>query len=159
MEYRESGKPKPPDGMEVKEFRRRGLLELAGSKQPPGLIGYDDQNEPVGWVSLGPRSDYIRLKRSRVMKAVDDKPVWSVICFVVPSPHRGQGIAAEMLRHAISYARSLGVETLEAYPTDKIERSQPQWLWHGVKSMFDQAGFVEVARNKPERVIVRLDLS
>ena len=48
----------------------------------PGLIGYLD-GRPVGWISLGPREDYAKLKRSPVMKPVDDKPVWSIVCFYV----------------------------------------------------------------------------
>src|SRR5213078_3674371 len=65
---------------------------LIDAGNPPGLIGYRGK-VPVGWVSLGPREEYAKLKRSPVMKAVDDQPVWSVICFVVPSEHRGEGVA------------------------------------------------------------------
>ena len=31
------------------------------------------------------REDYAKLRRSAVMKPVDDVPVWSIVCFVVPS--------------------------------------------------------------------------
>jgi ribosomal protein S18 acetylase RimI-like enzyme len=121
----------------------------------PGLIGYRGK-APVGWVSLAPREEYPKLRRSPVMKAVDDRPVWSVICFVVPSAYRGQGVARALLDGAIAFARKHGATLLEAYPVDKSERSAANAMWFGAKSMYDRAGFKEVARRKPQRPIVRL---
>lgn len=158
MFYREVGKPAPPAGVSLADFRKAQLRDLAAGDTPPGLIGYGTTGQPVGWVALGPRQCFAKLKRSPVMKAIDDQPVWSVVCFVVPSVHRGQGIAGALLRHAICHARDHGAQVLEAYPIDKPQRSQDQWLWHGAKSMFDRAGFREVARRKPERPVMRLQL-
>ena len=36
------------------------------------------------------------------------------------------------------------------------DRSSDDSMWFGAKSMFDKAGFEEVARRRPERPIVRL---
>jgi GNAT superfamily N-acetyltransferase len=90
-----------------------------------------------------------------VMKAVDDRPVWSIICFVVPSEYRGQGVAQALLAAAVDYARKQGATLLEAYPVDKPGRSSDDSMWFGTKSMYDAAGFVEVARRKPQRPVVR----
>ena len=85
MFYRRSGARGPwPAGMGRVEANRAELKALVGAGRSPGLIGYRGK-EPVGWVSLAPRADFARLKRSPVMKPVDDKPVWSIICFVVPA--------------------------------------------------------------------------
>lgn len=92
------------------------------------------------------------------MGPVDDLPVWSIVCFVVPSPRRGRGVASALLRHAVDHARRSGACAVEGYPVGKPGRSQDQWLWHGAKSTFDRAGFREVARRKPERPVLRLDL-
>jgi hypothetical protein len=35
--------------------------------------------------SIAPREESAKLKRSPVMKVVDEQSVWSVICFVVPN--------------------------------------------------------------------------
>jgi len=99
-----------------------------------------------------------RLRRSPVMKAVDEQPVWSVICFVVPSAYRGQGVAQALLRGAVAYARKQGATLIEAYPVDRPARSHDEYMWFGAKSMYDHAGFKEVARRKPTRPVVRLDL-
>jgi ribosomal protein S18 acetylase RimI-like enzyme len=157
MFYRESGKPNVPEGSKLAEHRRAQLKALARRTPAPGIIGYRD-GVPVGWVSVAPRQEYLKLARSPVMKPVDDKPVWSIVCFVVPSEHRHQGVASALLRGAIEHAKRHGATLLEAYPIDKAKRGSDNWLWHGAQSMYDKAGFVEAARRKPERPIVRLQL-
>jgi ribosomal protein S18 acetylase RimI-like enzyme len=133
------------------------LKALVDAGRPPGLIGYRGKR-PVGWVSLGPREDYARLARSPVMKPVDDRPVWSVICFVVPPQYRGQGVAQALLDGAIEYARRRGARLIEAYPVDRPGRSHDDSMWFGAKSMYDKAGFSEVARRKPQRPVMRRKL-
>jgi hypothetical protein len=60
-----------------------------------------------------------------------------------------------MLKAAVDYARSQGARLLEAYPVDKDERSLPDSMFFGAKSMYDRAGFREVARRKATRPVVR----
>ena len=156
MFYRRSGARGPlPASTTAAQANRADLKKLMRGDTPPGLIGYRGKL-PVGWVSLGPREDYAKLQRSPVMKPVDVKPVWSIICFVVPAEHRGQGVARALLGGAIAYAKTQGVTLLEAYPVDKPGRTQDDTLWFGAKSMYDDAGFEEVARRKPQRPVVRL---
>ena len=59
---------------------------------------------------------------------------------------------------AIDYARLCGARLIEAYPVDKQERERDDSMWFGAKSMYDRAGFVEVARRKPTRPVVRKTL-
>jgi len=155
MFYRRSGPmPPPPARMTRPQASRAELKALVDSGPPPGLIAYRG-TEPVGWVTLGPREEFAKLQKSPVMKPVDDKPVWSIICFVVPSAHRRQGVARALLRGAIAYARERGATLLEAYPVDKTGRQNDENMWFGAKSMYDRAGFKEVARRKPTRPVVR----
>jgi len=137
---------------------RRALAELADADPPPGLIGYRD-GRPVGWVALGPRTGFARLANSPTMRAVDAAPVWSIVCFVVPSEYRKQGVAHELLAAAIAFARRNGARLLEAYPVDRDDDDARDAPWFGSLSMFAKAGFVEVARHKPARPIVRRKLS
>ena len=141
--------------MSLAERNRLAMKALVDSGTVPGLIGYRGR-VPVGWVSLGPREAFAKLARSPVMKPVDERPVWSIVCFVVPAPYRGQGVARELLDGAIRYAAKRGVELLEGYPVDRSDPSNPDSLWFGTKSMFDAAGFTEVARRKPARPVVRI---
>jgi len=154
MYYRKSG---GSGGLGRGKANKRAMKALVDGGTVPGLIAYRDRR-PVGWISLGPRKDYARLERSRVMKRVDEKPVWSIVCFFVDSKERGQGITRALLRGAIDYARSNGATLLEAYPIDKKARSHPDFMWFGAKSLYDHAGFREVARRKETRPVVRRGL-
>lgn len=155
MFYRRSGAQPPPARGTRAQANRRQFKALVDRGTFTGLLGYRGRT-PVGWISLGPREDYRKLKRSSVMKAVDGEPVWSIICFVVPGEYRHQGVARALLDGAVAYAKRRKVRLLEAYPVDKASRSAGENLWFGAKSMFDAAGFAEVARRKPARPIVRL---
>ena len=110
------------------------------------------------WLSLGPREDFAKLAKSPVMKPVDDQPVWSVVCFVVPSEHRRQGVARELLAGAIKYAKKRGIRLLEGYPVDGDEPSAASGSCFGSRRMFEEAGFEEVARRRPDRPVVRIQL-
>jgi GNAT superfamily N-acetyltransferase len=133
---------------------RRAMKALVDGGNVPGLIGYED-GVPVAWVSLGPREDYPKLRRSPVMKPVDDRPVWSIVCFFVDRSVRGKGLADRMLRAAVDHARAHGARLVEAYPVDTQEQKHPDDMFFGAKSMYDRAGFREIARRKPTRPVVR----
>ena len=139
------------------------LTGLADRAPAPGLVAYRD-GRVVGWVSLGPREDFERLAHSTVLAPVDDRAVWSIVCFVVGRRERGQGIARVLLHAAIDYARANGATTLEAYPADTDGARIPAAsAYKGTLSMFERAGFgiVVERRSSPTglvRPIVRLEL-
>ena len=154
MFYRRAGKHQVQPGLTYSESNKRALQALVKRGMVPGLLGYED-GRPIGWISLGPRDDYARLARSPVMKPVDDKPVWSIICFFVDAKARHRGVAEAMLEGAMRWARAQGVTLLEAYPCDQAMRGRDGPTWFGAKAMFDRAGFAEVARRTPTRPVVR----
>jgi GNAT superfamily N-acetyltransferase len=139
----------------------RAVRDNAREGRAPGLVAYRD-GEAVGWVSLAPREDFERLEHSKVLARVDDKPVWSIVCFVVGRASRGQGVASALLAAAIDYARDHGATLLEAYPVDTSDgrRIPSAVAYHGTLGMFDRAGFRVVERRQfnrasPVRPIVR----
>lgn len=139
------------------EKNKSALRALVNRDIAPGLVAYRD-GRAVGWISLGPREGYARLEHSQVMKPVDDKPVWSIICFFVDRKERGKGVSKALLKSAVIYARSKGATLLESYPIDKKQRSHDDFMWFGAKSMYEHAGFTEVARRKPTRPVMRRKL-
>jgi GNAT superfamily N-acetyltransferase len=149
MYYRKTG-----SGTGVGRENRRAMKALVDGGSVPGLIGYEN-GVPVAWVSLGPRDDYPKLRRSPVMKPVDDRPVWSIVCFFVVRSARGRGLSERMLQAGVDYARASGARLLEAYPVDTDQRTDPDSMFFGAKSMYDRAGFREVARRRPRRPVVR----
>jgi GNAT superfamily N-acetyltransferase len=142
---------------------RADLQALAANDLAPGLVGYSE-GRAVGWVSLSPRESYERLESSKLLARLDDKPVWSIVCFVVSARARGQGVARAMLDAAIEYARAHGAATLEAYPVAGTRgRVAAASAYQGTQSMFEKAGFTVVAtrqwnKSTPVRPIMRLEL-
>jgi GNAT superfamily N-acetyltransferase len=154
MCYRRTGRLEVPAGRTYSETNKRALKALVDRGVVPGLLAYDD-GRAIGWVSLGPREDYARLARSSVMKPVDDKPVWSIICFFVDAQMRGRGVADALLEGALRWARDHGVKLIEGYPCDKPARDRDDSMWFGSRTMFERAGFAEIARRKPMRPLMR----
>ncbi|MBI2956279.1 MAG: GNAT family N-acetyltransferase, partial [Acidobacteria bacterium] len=114
------------------------------------------QGKPVGWVALAPRPSYPVLGRSRVLQPVDEKPVWSITCFFVAKGYRGRGVATELLKAAVRYAKRRGARLVEGYPFEPRRGRLPDpFVWTGLPSMFLEARFHEVARRSPTRPIMR----
>jgi GNAT superfamily N-acetyltransferase len=124
-------------------------------KEVPGILAYSG-GEPVGWCSLGPRDRYTRLTRSRILKPVDDEPVWSVVCFFVRKGFRRKGVTVKLLRAAIDHAKRGGAKILEGYPVEpKTDRMADAFLYTGIASGYRRAGFVECLRRSETRPIMR----
>ncbi len=142
---------------------RAELTARAADEPPAGLIAYEG-GRAAGWVSLGPRETYQRLVASRTLAPVDERPAWSIVCFVVSRHARGRGVATALLGAAIRHARDHGATLLEAYPVDTEGGRIPSAnAYRGTLGMFEAAGFSVVARRRagpksPERPIVRLAL-
>ena len=150
--------------MKVPQLRER-LHDQARSEDTPGLVAFDG-DRAVGWMSLGPRSDFERIVRSRVIPTIDDRPVWSIVCFAVSSTARGRGVARALLEGGVDFAREHGAAGLEAYPvrTDDGEAINPESAFTGTLPMFERAGFRVVAdrasdpSSSSQRLVVRREL-
>lgn len=152
----------------TREQRETLLHDEMAAAPPPALIAYVD-GEAAGWIRVGPRTRQVRLGRTKEFTAHsvepwDDDSVWAVSCFVVRREHRGEGLNARLLDAAIDFARSHGARVLEGYPTEPVDpatgKPKPaNNLFRGVVSTFENAGFREIARPKPDRAIVSLQLS
>jgi len=113
--------------------------------EEPGLIAYEE-DQPVGWVSVAPRRDFVRIETNAERGEISEDGVWSVVCFFIAAGRRGEGVATALLAAAVDYARAHGARVLEAYP---IERGGPisnSDAYTGVPSLYTKAGFREVGR-------------
>lgn len=141
----------------------RAVDETASEGRHPGLVAYRD-GRPIGWVSVGPRSDYARLQHSRVLAPVDDRPAWSIVCFVVSRRARGEGVAQALLEAAVRYAAQHGATLVEAYPVETGGGRVPAAsAYKGTVEMFERSGFSVAERRRatrtgPERPIVRREV-
>lgn len=142
--------------------REQAMRRLCERENPPGVVTYRD-GEPVGWCSIGPRSEIPRLAASKLIRPVDEIPVWSIICVVVRSGHRKQGVTGRLIEGAVRYAASRGAPAVEAYPVDPEGRMDLTMAFVGTRSMFEKAGFrvigtTDAVASKMPRLIMRRDL-
>jgi GNAT superfamily N-acetyltransferase len=137
------------------EGNRLAMKNIVDSGEVPGIIAYAD-GHPVGWCSVAPREHYGSLNRSPVLKRLDDKPVWSIVCFYVAREQRGKNLTLELIRAAVEYVREQGGQIVEAYPTQsKGDRLPPASSFMSVPSVFEEAGFVECARPSQSKLVMR----
>jgi GNAT superfamily N-acetyltransferase len=129
----------------------RGLLEAG---EVPGLLAYAD-GKAVAWCSIGPRDAFRGLDNSRLLRRIDETPVWAVTCFYVARPFRRRGVMLPLLRAALAYAAAEGAEIVEGYPVDLDERLTGFGGYMGIASVFRRAGFEEVRRASPTQPIMR----
>jgi GNAT superfamily N-acetyltransferase len=135
------------------------MKKLVASGVPTGLLAYEGKRA-VGWASLAPREDYRRLEKSRILKPVDGRPVWSIPCFFTAKDARGKGVTTVLLEAAAIHAAKSGAEMLEGYPVEtKGKRVPDAFVWWGLSGAFKKAGFKEAARRSKTRPVMRRALA
>lgn len=137
------------------EVNRESMRSIVSSGEVPGILAYMD-GKVVGWCSVAAREYFPVLGRSRVLKPIDEQPVWSVVCFFIGKTYRHQGVSHQLLRAAVRYAKDQGAQIVEGYPVDpKSGSTADLFAFTGTHSAFLKAGFVEVARRSETRPIMR----
>jgi GNAT superfamily N-acetyltransferase len=137
------------------EANRREQKAIVDSGKIPGILAYSN-GEPVGWCAVEPRVNYSLLERSRILKPLDDQPVWSMTCFYVAKAYRHKGLTVELLHAAVEHVARQGGKIVEGYPTEPRAGSLPDaFVYTGLASAFREAGFVEVTRRSETRPIFR----
>jgi GNAT superfamily N-acetyltransferase len=137
------------------ERNKETLKRIVDSGKIPGVIAFV-QGEPVGWCAVAPRDEYPTLERSRILRRVDDEPVWSVVCFFVAKKFRHRGITVKLLHSAIDYVRRRGGKIVEGYPIEPTKARTPDpFAYTGLVTAFRKAGFAEAARRSKTRPVMR----
>ena len=143
--------------------REQAMRSLCERDVPPGVVTYRD-GTPVGWCNIGARADIPRLVQSKLIRPVDDLPVWSIVCTVVRSGHRKQGVTQQLIEGAVEWARSLGAPAVEAHPVDPEGRMDLTMAFVGTRAMYERAGFEVVGQadavaSKMPRLVMRRSLT
>jgi GNAT superfamily N-acetyltransferase len=146
---------------------KAAMKRLVSAGQSPGILAYARTTaskgaarwQPVGWCSVAPRTDFPVLSRSRVLKPIDEREVWSVACLFVAKPFRRRGVTVGLLRAAADYVAGRGGRIVEGYPIDPKKDDMPDvFAWTGLESAFNKAGFKECARRSETRPIMRIEV-
>jgi GNAT superfamily N-acetyltransferase len=134
---------------------RQAMKTIAAEPIPPGLLAYDG-DRAVGWISVAPRQRFPRMEKSRILKPLDNKEVWSVTCLLIAGSHRRQGVATRLLEAACEFVRDNGGSIVEGYPIAPNKPFYPPiFAWTGFEGAFTKAGFETVVKRSPTRPIMR----
>lgn len=134
---------------------KNAMKQLVWNNQATGLLGFYE-DIPIAWCAFAPREDFLKLKKSRVHKPIDNLPVWSVPCTFIAKDFRRQGVSVALLNGLIKYAKENGIKIIEAYPTIPTKENLPDaFAWIGLYKSFERAGFKIVDRTSKNRPMVR----
>jgi GNAT superfamily N-acetyltransferase len=88
-----------------------------------------------------------------------DDSIWAATCFVTRAGFRRRGVSRALACAAVDFARERGARALEGYPMLTEPGKEITWgeLHVGSRSIFAAAGFAEVSRPTPRRVVMRIN--
>ena len=142
---------------------RRLFEERVRRGPPPGVLAFAGET-CVGWLQVGPRAHVPEWNNPRrASTPLPDAPAedignWAASCFFVRRGFRGKGVTGALLDGAVAFARESGARLIEAAAMDNRDKRSAEGLYVGPESVFLRAGFIEVARQKPGRPLLRLVL-
>lgn len=141
------------------EGNRLAIKALIHSGEIPGILALSG-DQPVAWCSVAPRERFPALGRSRILKPLDELPVWSISCLFVEKRYRRKGWSTRMIKAAVDYVKKEGGSIVEAYPVEPKKDKMPDaFAWTGLASAYVKAGFKEHARRSETRPIMRYYIS
>jgi GNAT superfamily N-acetyltransferase len=110
-----------------------------------GFLAYDN-GKPVGWVNAASRSSYPGVHWLMGPGPDKGERVGSIVCFVIASSHRSQGVASHLLNAACNKVSQKGLEYAEDYPVKKPQSAA--WDFPGRLSMYLKNGFKHTPRRR-----------
>lgn len=142
--------------------RRARLADLVNTGERVGVLGSVD-DVPVGWVGVGPRLGFPRLRASRaakLLKGDDPARIWSIVCVYLAREYRHQGLLRVLINRAVEWARDEKADLIEAYPEDDRgpKSGFNPYSFHGRVSTFEACGFTVVEPRLQRRALIRKDL-
>ncbi len=105
-----------------------------------GFLAYDG-GKPVGWCNAASRSSYPGVQWLMGPGPEKAEQVGSIVCFVIASSHRKQGVASHLLNAACKNFSQKGLEFAEAYPVKKPKSAA--YNFPGPLSMYLKNGFTQ----------------
>lgn len=136
-------------------LNKEAMRRLVEQNESIGVLAYID-GKVIGWCAVAPREVYLKLENSRVLKRIDDQPVWSITCFYIAKAYRRKGISALLIKGAINYCKAKGAKIIEAYPVVPYSNKVPDaFMWTGIPTPFEEEGFVVAERRSKAKPIMR----
>jgi ribosomal protein S18 acetylase RimI-like enzyme len=130
------------------EPNRKAFRKLVKSGVAHGALAFDGDT-PVGWCSVGPRADFPKLQRSRVLQTEWGEHTWSITCFYIKSAYRSRGVGTLLAKEALRIAARHGATNVEAYPAVPYDTTKPMpaaFAWTGIPALFERLRFTRLRR-------------
>jgi GNAT superfamily N-acetyltransferase len=153
-----------PASVRAERLRAQTACGRPEAERTSGLVAWRG-GEPAGWCAVEPRTAYpglLRVYRVPWAGRSEDKAdagVWAATCFFTRAGFRRQGVSYTLARAAVDFAHERGARALEGYPMLTVPGQEIAWgeLSVGARSVFEAAGFREVSRPSPRRVVMRVE--
>jgi hypothetical protein len=137
------------------EGNKQKIHKLVYTGKPLGIIAFQNKM-PIGWCSVSPRQTFPRLENSRLLKRLDDIPVWSITCLFIKKQFRRNKISSVIISEAVNYAFQEGATVVEAYPVIPKNKLMPDvFAYPGIPNAYIKAGFIVVHQPSESRLIMR----
>lgn len=140
---------------------KRSFKKLVTSGHATGCLAFDE-DQPVGWCSVGPRADFARLAGIKALQTEWTERTWSITCFYIPTKRRHQGVASALLKGAVKLARDSGATAVEGYPVRPSKSFGGEipaaFAWTGVAELFVKQKFQNITPRGNSRDIFKKTL-
>ncbi|GAA4830582.1 GNAT family N-acetyltransferase [Luteimicrobium xylanilyticum] len=120
-----------------------------------------DGDEAVGWCEYGPPDELPGVYHAKELaESGDPLPDYRFTCLFVDRRHRKQGVATAAVRGALDLVAQAGGGVVESYPRDTPgQKVSASFLYNGVRSTFERAGFVYVRPKGTKNCVMRLTVA
>lgn len=140
------------------EGNKQKIFSLVQEKLPLGIIAFRNKI-PVGWCSVSPRNTLRRLENSRLLKRIDEAPVWSISCLFIKKEFRRKNISSLLIKEATRYAFKKGASIVEAYAVIPKKENMPDvFAFTGIAGAYFKAGFQIAHQPNKNRLIMRKEV-
>lgn len=137
------------------EVNKANMKSLVEQQEEIGVLAYID-GKPIGWCAVAPRERFIKLQNSRVLKRIDDQPVWSITCIFLAKEYRRKELSSQLIMGAVNYCKLNNAKIIEAYPAIPYDKKVPAaFLWTGIPVSYERAGFVVATQRSKWKIIMR----
>ncbi|MGN6609909.1 MAG: GNAT family N-acetyltransferase [Jatrophihabitans sp.] len=139
------------------DHRVQKLARVRAGTTHAALVFEGDQC--LGWAQYGAPDEVPLIKNRREYEKTrtGELPDWRIACCYVGKGHRRQGVAGAALRGALELIATAGGGRVEGYP-EPAESVPAGFLYHGVLSTFERAGFRRERQIGKHRWVVSIDV-
>jgi GNAT superfamily N-acetyltransferase len=138
------------------EINKQLFKNLVKADEKLGIMAYH-RGEPIAWCSISPKPRLLDMKNSRIMKLTATQDTWSIVCLFIKKEYRRKGVSSLIIKKAAEYAFQNGAKVVEAYPVQaKVEKVPDAFIWNGIWSAYEKAGFKKIKQVSETKVIAAL---